>query len=93
MATTLWVAGVGVFLASLVLSELSALMQRKAPDHPMDWLVTLAQVLIVLVAWYMVDGFGAYGSEGWLRWDHGVILFLVAIVPGAVGELWRWARK
>lgn len=92
---TMSVAAAGVALVAALLSEMAAFARRRAPDHPLGWLFNLAGILTVLIAWYMVDGWGVYGSPGtgWLRWDHGVILFFVAVVPNAAGDLWRWVRR
>ena len=84
---------VAVFLISLTLSELAGWVRRLDPGHPAGWLFNLMGILTVLICAYMVTGFdGPNGEIGWLRWDHLLILFIVAIAPNAIGDLIRWAK-
>lgn len=80
-------------VAGFVIGEMAAFVRRRSPEHPLGWVWSGMGAIGALLLWYMVDGFGRYGEAGWLRWDHGVILFLAMLAPVAVGSFLRWARS
>lgn len=86
-----------LFIISFVFDRSIRAFDRIKPEHPFVSLFVVVGVSYTLIIVYMVDGFGASelacGREGWLRWDHTFMAFVVSGLPMIIGNISRWSKE